>query len=295
VHRAKEDFVFDIVNAFILGVVSLIVLYPLYFVLIASFSDPDAVNSGKVIFFPQGFTFGGYKQLFEDNSIWLGYKNTIFYTVMGVCLDVLVTISAAFSLSRPSLVGRKILIGYFVFTMYFSGGLIPLYLVINKLHLYNNPAVLIILGTVSVYNIIITIAYFKNSLPEELFDAAAIDGCGNFRFFYTIAIPLSKSIIAVLVVYYGVSHWNSFFNAMMYIADRRFYPLQLILREILLQNRMVEPAMTESALIDLIERQRYAEMIKYGVIIVASLPVLIVYPFAQKHFVKGVMIGSVKG
>lgn len=294
-HRAKEDFVFDIVNAFILGVVSLIVLYPLYFVLIASFSDPDAVNSGKVIFFPQGFTFGGYKQLFEDNSIWLGYKNTIFYTVMGVCLDVLVTISAAFSLSRPSLVGRKILIGYFVFTMYFSGGLIPLYLIINKLHLYNNPAVLIILGTVSVYNIIITIAYFKNSLPEELFDAAAIDGCGNFRFFYTIAIPLSKSIIAVLVVYYGVSHWNSFFNAMMYIADRRFYPLQLILREILLQNRMVEPAMTESALIDLIERQRYAEMIKYGVIIVASLPVLIVYPFAQKHFVKGVMIGSVKG
>jgi putative aldouronate transport system permease protein len=142
---------------------------------------------------------------------------------------------------------------------------------------------------------IITITYFRNSLPEELFDAAAIDGCGNFRFFYAIAIPLSKPIIAVLVVYYGVSHWNAFFNAMMYIGDRKFYPLQLILREILLQNRMVEPAMTESALIDLIERQRYAEMIKYGVIIIASLPVLVIYPFAQKYFVKGVMIGSVKG
>jgi putative aldouronate transport system permease protein len=295
VRQSKEDLAFDVINAFFLGIISLIILYPLYFVFIASFSSPDAVNAGKVILFPQGFTFGGYKQLFEDSSIWLGYRNTVFYTATGVCLDVLVTISAAFSLSRPNLVGRKIIIGYFVFTMYFSGGLIPLYLVINKLRLYNNPAVLIILGTVSVYNMIITITYFRNSLPEELFDAAAIDGCGNFRFFYSIAIPLSKSIIAVLVVYYGVSHWNAFFNAMMYIGDRKFYPLQLILREILLQNRMVEPAMTESALIDLIERQRYAEMIKYGVIIVASLPVLVVYPFAQKHFVKGVMIGSVKG
>jgi ABC-type glycerol-3-phosphate transport system permease component len=293
--RTKEDIVFDSVNYFFLGIVSLIILYPLYFVFIASFSNPDAVNSGKVILFPKGFTFGGYKQLFGDNGIWLGYKNTIFYTTAGVCLDVLVTISAAFSLSRPKLVGRKFLIGYFVFTMYFNGGLIPLYLTINKLHLYNNPAVLVILGSVSVYNMIITITYFKNSLPEELFDAAAIDGCGNFRFFYSIVIPLSKSIIAVLVVFYGVAHWNSFFNAMMYIADRKYYPLQLILREILLQNRMVEPAMTESAMIDLIERQRYAEMIKYGVIIVASLPVLIIYPFAQKHFVKGVMIGSVKG
>jgi putative aldouronate transport system permease protein len=295
VRQSKEDLAFDVVNTFFLAIISLIILYPLYFVFIASFSNPDAVNAGRVILSPRGFTLGGYKQLFEDSSIWLGYRNTVFYTVTGVCLDVLVTISAAYSLSRPHLAGRKIIIGYFVFTMYFSGGLIPLYLVINRLHLYNNPAVLIILGTVSVYNMIITITYFRNSLPEELFDAAAIDGCGNFRFFYTIAIPLSKSIIAVLVVYYGVSHWNAFFNAMMYIGDRRFYPLQLILREILLQNRMVEPAMTESALIDLIERQRYAEMIKYGVIIVASLPVLVVYPFAQKHFVKGVMIGSVKG
>lgn len=293
--KSREDRTFDIINYVILGIVALVVLYPLYFVLIASFSSPDAINSGEIMFIPKGVSLDGYKKLFEDPNIWIGYRNTIIYTLVGTVLNVLVTISAAFSLSRSRLVGQKFFMGYFVFTMYFSGGLIPLYIVVNNLGLYNNPLVLVTLGMVSVYNLIIARTFFQTTLPEELFDAAAIDGCGNFRFFLSIAIPLSKAIIAVLVVFYGVAHWNSFFNALMYISEKKYYPLQLVLREILLQSKMVEPAATEGAMIDLIERQRYAELIKYGVIIVSSLPVLVLYPFAQKYFVKGVMIGSVKG
>lgn len=293
--KSREDRVFDVINYIVLGAVALIVLYPLYFVLIASFSSPDAINSGEIMFIPKGVSLDGYKRLFEDPNIWIGYRNTIVYTLVGTLLNVLVTIGAAFSLSRSRLVGQKFFMGYFVFTMYFSGGLIPLYIVVNNLGLYNNPLVLVTLGMVSVYNLIIARTFFQTTLPEELFDAAAIDGCGNFRFFLSIAIPLSKAIIAVLVVFYGVAHWNSFFNALMYISEKKYYPLQLVLREILLQSKMVEPAATEGAMIDLIERQRYAELIKYGVIIVSSLPVLVLYPFAQKYFVKGVMIGSVKG
>lgn len=292
---SREDKIFDLINYIVLGLVSLLVLYPLYFMVIASFSSPEMVNSGQIVLVPRGVSLDGYKQLMQDANIWIGYRNTIIYTVFGTILNIVVTVSAAFALAHRDLVGKSFFMGYFVFTMYFSGGMIPLYIVVNKIGLYNNPLVLIILGAVSVYNLIIARTFFQSTLPPELYDAAAIDGCGNFRFFIQIAVPLSKAIIAVLVVFYGVGHWNEFFNALMYISKKEYYPLQLVLREILLQSRMVEQVATEAALIDLQERQRYAELIKYGVIVVSSVPILAVYPFAQKYFVKGVMIGSVKG
>jgi len=292
---SREDKIFDIINYIVLGLISLLVLYPLYFMVIASFSSPEAINSGQIVLLPRGVTLDGYKRLMQDSNIWIGYRNTIIYTICATILNIIVTVSAAFALAHRDLVGKQFFMGYFVFTMYFSGGMIPLYIVVNKIGLYNNPLVLIILGAVSVYNLIIARTFFQSTLPQELYDAAAIDGCGTFRFFIQIAVPLSKAIIAVLVVFYGVAHWNEFFNALMYISNKEYYPLQLVLREILLQSRMVEQVATEAALIDLQERQRYAELIKYGVIVVSSLPILAVYPFAQKYFVKGVMIGSVKG
>ena len=293
--RSKEDVVFDIIVYGILAIVTLVVLYPLYFVLIASFSDPDLVNSGQIMFWPRGLNVEGYKQIFQDASVWRGYLNSIFYTVAFTLLGVAITVSAAYSLSRPDLVGRKFITGLFIFTMYFSGGLIPLYILVNKLGIYNTPSVIILLGVVSVYNLIITRTYFISTLPMELYEAASIDGCGNFQFFVRVVVPLSKTIIAVLVVFYGVQQWNSYFNALVFLSNEDYFPLQLVLREILLQSKLVQPTMNDAMLMDMLQRQRYAELIKYGIIIISAIPVLIVYPFAQKHFVKGVMIGSVKG
>lgn len=293
--KIKEDFLFDTVNVFILSVITIIVLYPLYFVVIASISNPDAVNSGKVILLPKGFTLQGYIKMVEDSRIWIGYRNTIFYTFTGTFINVIVTLTAAYSLSRKDLAGYKFIMGYFIITMYFGGGLIPLYIIVNKMGLYNSPLVLIILGMVSVYNLIITRTFYQNTIPGELLEAAFIDGCGNFYFFVKIVLPTSKAITAVLVIYYGVSHWNQFFNALIFLSKPKLYPLQLILREILIQNQSIEQNFEDMAGSMVHERERYAELIKYGVVIASSLPMLVLYPFAQKYFTKGVMIGSVKG
>ncbi len=295
IRKPKEDKVFDVINFIILLILALIVLYPLYFIVIASISDPDSVNGGRVTIYPIQPSLDGYVRLFEDRSIWIGYRNTILYTVIGTFLSIVTTVSAGFALSKKGLAGRNAIMGYFIITMYFGGGMIPLYIVINDLGLNNNPAVMVILGMVSVYNMIICRTFFQSNLPDELFEAAEIDGCGVFQFFFRIAIPLSKAIIAVMVVFYAVGQWNSYFNAMMYLSNKEYYPLQLVLREILLQNRLTDVITSEGQLADSLERQRYAELIKYGVIVVSSVPVLIMYPFAQKYFVKGVMIGSVKG
>ena len=205
------------------------------------------------------------------------------------------TTCAAYALSRKDLVGRKGLMRYFIFTMYFSGGLIPLFIQINKMGLYNTRWVLILLGTVSVYNLIIARTFFETSIPDELLEAAKLDGCSDLRFFGSIVVPLSSAVIAVLAVYYGVGHWNQYFNALIYVSKQEYYPLQIVLREILIQARQTEVAVTEGQIAEMIERNKYAELIKYGVIVVSSLPVMIMYPFAQKFFVKGVMLGAVKG
>lgn len=295
IKSTREDAVFHAINYFLLFIVSIAVLYPLYFVLIASISEPDAVNAGKVILFPIGFSLEGYSKIFEDARIWTGYRNTIFYTVCGTALNVVLTLMTAYPLSQSKLAGKKVILAFFLFTMFFNGGLIPTYLLVNNLGLYDTPYVLILLGALSIYNMIIAKSFFENTISPELKEAAEIDGCGSFRFFLSIALPLSKALVGVLVVYYAVGHWNEYFNALIYVSKAELRPLQMVLREILIQNSTVQMALDESMLEELLRRERYAELIKYGVIVVASVPMLCVYPFVQKYFAKGVMLGSVKG
>lgn len=293
IRAPRADRVFNIVVTVLLVLVLLVVLYPLYFVVIASVSDPTSISNGSVILLPKNVDFIGYQKILQDTRIWTGYRNTIIYTIISTVLGVSTTIMAGYSFSRNDLPGRKGLMLFYVFTMYFSGGLIPTYLVVKQMGLMGSPLTVILLGTVSVYNIIIARSYFTNNIPAEMFEAASIDGCGNGRFFISIVLPLSKAIIAVLVLYYAVAQWNSYFNALIYLNKQQYYPLQLVLREILIASQMVQSDIVDLDAIQ--EMQRIAATIKYGVIVVASLPMLALYPFVQRYFIKGVMIGSVKG
>lgn len=293
INRSRGDIIFDTINYIILGIAAILVLYPLYFVVIASISDPSAVNAGKVILWPIGISGDGYARIFKDSSIWTGYANTIFYTVVGTTISVIATMMIAYSLSRKNFSGRKVIMTLLIITMYFNGGLIPTYLLVKNLGLLNTRGVMIILGVVNVFNIIIAKTFIQSSIPEELYEAAEIDGCSHFIFFTKIVLPLSKALIAVLTLYYGIAQWNEFMKALIYLNDEKLYPLQLIFRSILVQNEA--SAQMTGDIESQLEQQKIAELIKYGVIIVSSLPVLVIYPFLQKYFVKGVMIGSVKG
>lgn len=288
------DRIFYLVTRILLAGFLIIVLYPIYFVVIASFSDPVHVNSGEFLFYPKGFTTLGYTQIFKTARIWTSYLNTIIYVVFGTVLGLSASVLAGYSLSQKKLPGRNIIMGLLVFTMYFGGGLIPTYLVVRGLHLTNTRFLLIIMGSISVYNIILIRSFFAGTLPQELQDAAFIDGCGNGQYFFLVALPLSKAILAVIGLYIAVAHWNSYFNALIYVTDRAKQPLQLYLREILLmaQNTsdLMESDPQAAALLN-----RMVEVVKYGVIVVSTVPIICVYPFLQKYFVKGVMIGSVKG
>ena len=292
---SRDDLIYEIITKMFLVVVMIVIIYPVYFVLVASFSDPIYVNSGEMLFWPKGFTLLGYQRVFKDSRIWIGYRNTIMYTVLGTILGVAATMLAAYSLSRKDLPGRKIIMFLFIFTMYFSGGMIPYYLVVKGLGLVNSRTLMILSGAVSVYNIIIARSFLEANIPEELKDAANIDGCGNARFFAQIVVPLSKAVIAVIALYLAVSYWNSYFNAMIFLTDTDKYPLQLYLRQILLtvsESASMDSSLDPQALIQL---QQMGQVIKYGVIVVATFPIICVYPFIQKYFLKGVMIGSVKG
>lgn len=289
--QALTDKIFDIVNYGILGIAVLLVLYPMYFVIVASFSDPVAINNGQVTLWPVGFNVTGYEKIFENTKIWRSYSNTIFYTVTGTVINIVMTMLMAYPLSRKEFFARKPLMMFVMFTMYFQGGLIPTYLWVNNLHLYNTPWIMVLLPAINVFNLIIAINYIKNNIPEELYEAASIDGCSHFKFFTSIVFPLSKTIIVVLVLYYGVAHWNEFMNGLIYLQDEGYHPLQLTLRGILLQNQASGLGDVDS----IMEQQKAAELLKYGIIIVSTLPVLVIYPFLQKHFEKGVMVGSVKG
>jgi len=288
VKATLEDKVFYLIIYVILGAIFIMVFYPLYFILVASVTDPKYVNLGQVLLYPKGFTFVGYQRVFEDSRIFIGYFNTIIYTVFGTVLGLVSSIMAGYALSRKDLPGRNVIMLILVFTMYFSGGLIPFYLVVRGLHLVNSRLLMVILGSVSVYNIILIRSFFSSTIPAELQDAAFIDGCSNQRFFFMIVLPLSKAIISVIGLYLAVGYWNSFFNAMIFMTDRNKYPLQLFLREMLLQTAQLQGEEFESL-------QTMAEVIKYGAIVVSTAPIMCVYPFIQKHFVKGVMIGSIKG
>ena len=294
--QSWNDKVFDGICGLFLILFVISVFYPLYFVVMASFSDPVYVNSGEILLYPKGFTLAGYEQIFYTRDVWIGYLNTILYTVGGTTLGTMAVVMAGYALSCKDLWGRNVIMKLLVFTMYFGGGTIPMYLVIRSLGLLDTRILMIILGSVSVYNIIVVRSFMISNIPDELVDAATIDGCDQGTFFVKIVVPLSKAVISVIVLYIAVSYWNSYFNAMMYLTDDKKYPLQLFLRQILLQassmTSMIED-MTDPEQIAKLETT--AQVIKYSLIVVATAPILCVYPFIQKYFVKGVMIGSVKG
>ena len=293
IRRAKVDIVIDIIIYFILGSAFLAVAYPLWFVVIASISDPTAVLTGQVIFHPVNISFEGYRIIFDNSAIWRGYANTVFYTLVGTLINIFFTVTIAFPLSKKSFSGRKVIMTFLLITMYFGGGLIPTFMLMSNLGLVNTRTVMVLMGAVSVFNVIITRVFFESTLSGELEEAAAIDGCSPIIFFITCVLPLSKAILAVLAIFYGVGHWNDFMRALIYLRDPSMYPLALILRSILIMQD-VGAAVTEDV-VDHIARMRLAELVRFGVIIVSSLPMLVIFPFMQRYFNKGVMIGSVKG
>lgn len=294
--RSSSDTIFDITNMILITLVVFLVFYPLYFVIIASVSNPNLVNTGQVWLWPKDVTLMGYEKIFEDTRIWQGYANSLFYTIVGTMLNIVVTIMAGYALSRKDFYIRNFIMIFLIATMYFKGGLIPTFLVVKGLNLVDTRTVMIVLHLATVYNIIITRTFFQNTIPDELREAAFVDGCTNFNFFFKIVIPLSKAIIAVNVVFYAVAHWNRYFSAMIYLDSRELFPLQIILRDILVKNQLTDGMVNEFAEMFATEEDLMAgQIIKYGLIIVSSIPMLILYPIAQKYFVKGVMIGSVKG
>ncbi|UNK17187.1 carbohydrate ABC transporter permease [Paenibacillus sp. N3/727] len=291
--ESRGDRIFNVINYSILILVTIIVMYPLVFVLSASFSDPQAVLRGEMMLWPKGINLNSYEKIFQNKDIISGFTNTLVYTSLGTLINLTMTILAAYPLSRKDFVGRNAIMALLVFTMFFSGGLIPTYLLIKNLGMLNSLWVMIIPNAVSIWNIIIMRTFFQQSIPGELQEAATIDGCSNIKILTRIILPLSMPIIAVTILFYAVGHWNAFFNALLYLSDKDKFPLQLILREILIQgqtNDMVKMS-TESA----IKQQREVEGIKYAVLVVANIPMLALYPFLQRYFVKGVMIGAIKG
>lgn len=288
--KISGDTVFRIINGILLGIMALIVLYPLYFIIIASFSSPEAVLAGKVVLFPVDINFDGYLKILERQDIWRGYLNTIIYTVLTVILALAVTVPAGWALSRKTLPGKKLWMVYFIIPMFFGGGLIPFYNVMSSLGLVNTIWAIILPSILSVWNLFMTKTFFESSISDGLIEAAKIDGAGQFRIFFAIVIPLSKAILAVMALYYAVGQWNSYFNAMIFLQDETLYPLQLVLKEILIASESTVGGSGETIL----EQFRLANQLKYVSVIVSSLPVLCLYPFVQKYFAQGVMIGSLK-
>ncbi len=291
---SRGDRIFDSINVVLLGLLALIIIYPLVYVLSASFSDPVSVASGDMILWPVNVTLENYAEVFKNQSIITGYRNSLIILVSGTALNLVMTVLAAFPMSRRDLWGRNVMMKLMTFTMFFSGGLIPTYLLITRtLGLMNSWLALILPGAISVYNMIIMRTYFQTSIPYELQEAADIDGCSPFGVLIRIILPLSGPILAVIGLYYGVGHWNSYFSALLYINREELQPLQLYLRRVLTLNSNQSLLSTGS---DEAARQAMrAETIKYAVIVVSSVPMLVIYPFVQKFFVKGVMIGAIKG
>lgn len=296
VHKrlSGKEIVFRMVLFVICSLIFLAIVYPLYFIVIASFSDSTLVSTGKVLLFPKETSLFGYNEIFQDERIWTGYRNTIFYTLVGTLVNMLFTLPAAYVLSRREFRARRLIMFVFVITMFFNGGLIPTYLLMKGLSITNTIWVFLLPFCVNVFYLIIARTFFESSLPPELYEAAVIDGCSHFAFFIKVALPLSKALISVIGLYYLVGHWNDFFTALIYIRDNKLQPLQIILRDILLSNQVFANGAGTGGNAGGYA-QRYADQIKYGVIIVSTLPILLLYPFLQKYFEKGVMIGSIKG
>lgn len=296
-HKFKNyswnDKLFYVIITVILTLFFIAVLYPCIFVVSASFSSGTAVQSGKVVLWPVDFSLEGYKTVFNTKTVWIGFRNSIIYTFAGTAINIAMTMTAAYCLSRHDLPGRNGIMLLFTFTMFFGGGLIPSYMVVQSLGILNTRWALLLPGAIGVYNLIVARTFIVNTIPGELLEASMIDGCSDIMYYLKVVIPLSKAILAVLVLFYGVWHWNSYFNAMIYLHNKDLYPLTLYLREILMASQ-IDPATVQDPEL----QARLADMvgvIKYSLIMVSMVPVLIIYPFVQKYFVQGVMIGSVKG
>lgn len=293
-HRMnRSDKIFYSVIAVVIFFLTILVLYPILYVISASFSSSAAVTEGRVWIWPVEPTLEAYKAVFKYEDIWLGYKNTIIYTVAGTIVNVAMAMICAYPMARKDLWGRDVLSFFFAFTMLFGGGMIPNYILMKNLGLLNNPLVMIIPGAMSVYNMIVARNFIQNNIPGELLESAKIDGCNDFQFFFRMVLPLSKAIIAVLTLWHAVGHWNSYFSAFLYFTEKELYPLQIFLKEILVQSNVNTEVVSDVA--DALAMQNLKQLLKYAVIVVSTVPLFTFYPFVQKHFVKGVTIGSVKG
>lgn len=295
VSQTRGDKVFGVINAIFIVFITIITLYPLIYVCSASISSPASVTSGRMWLWPTDITLEGYKRILKNSEIWMGYVNTIFYTVINVVISLAVTLPAAYALTVKSLPGRKFIVFVFSVTMFFSGGMIPLYVVCRNLGLVNTLWAVILPSATSMWYIILTRTFFQSTIPHELEEASEIDGCSVFATFLRIVIPLSAPIIAVMALYFGVGRWNSYFGEMIFLRDRSKFPLQLFLREILIVATFNQENASNADAITMAEQLRIASIIKYATMIVATLPVIAAYPFIQRYFVKGVMIGSIKG
>ena len=295
IRRIHSDLTFDIVTYIILGLLLVSVAYPLWFVIIASVSDPTAVSFGKVIIWPSGFSLDGYKEVINYPSIWRSYLNTIIYTICDVTLTTVITVMAGYALSRRDLVGKKLIVIYMTITMFFSGGLIPTYLTVKSLGLMDKWPIVFLLGCVSVRNIVIVRTFIQSNIPESLIEAAFLDGCSHTKFLLWIVVPLSLPVISVIALFAAVGQWNSWFTAMIYLRDDKMMPLQIVLRNLLVnQSAMMRDVLEAGNNNDLAQTQKALSM-KYALIIVATLPIMCVYPFLQRFFVKGMTMGSIKG
>lgn len=292
IRQSAGDRAFNIVNAVVMTLITVVIVYTLYYVLLASITDPVIVNSGKLLFYPESPYFEGYARAFDYAPLWTGYGNTLKYTVVGTAVALLCTIPAGYALSRMDLPGRRVIMFLFTFTMFFSGGIIPLYLVIKSLHMYDTIWAIVLPVAVSAYNLIVCRSFFDTGIPTEMLEAARIDGCTDFKFFFRIVIPLSSTIIAVMCLFYATALWNMFFNPLMFLSGKENMPLQVVLRDLVLMNQAT--SMTNNAE-EIAMRQKLVEQLKYCIVVLAAAPLLIVYPFLQKYFAKGVMVGAVKG
>lgn len=289
----RQDKTYFIVSGIVLTIILLLVLYPLVFVLSASFSSGSAVSSGKVFLWPVDFGIDGYTAVFNKPDIWRSYFNTFLYTSLGTLINLALVMITAYPLSRPNLKGRNAIMLLFTFTMFFNGGMIPMYMLVTNLKMIDTIWAILLPGALSVYNMIIARTFIQSNIPNELYEAASIDGCNETKFFFKMVLPLSKSVMAVVGLFSAVTHWNSYFNAMMYLNTHTKMPLQIILREILIMNQMDLSMIQDPEL--LLQMANFADVLKYSLIVVATVPILCLYPFIQKYFIKGVMIGSIKG
>ena len=286
------DRAFDIINTLLLVLIFVIILYPMYYVLIASFSNPDKVLTGKIFLLPKGFQLESYKTVFSNSEVMNGYLHTILYATVGTLINLFVTLTAGYALSREDLRGRKPITLFFIFTMFFSGGTVPTYMLVKNLGLLNTFWAMVLPNAMSVWNLILCRNFFEGNIPIDLPEVSEIDGCRNDYFFLKIVLPLSKALIAVMVLFYAVGHWNSYMQPLLYLSDRSRYPLQLVLKNILISS---QPDASLAGMTDRAELYKQTEMLKYALVVVSSVPMIALYPFVQKYFVQGVMVGSVKG